>query len=352
MADRKHAPELVFRYLPAIELVVAADSAGPRTVKEAYSEGGVNPVRERLAASISPFDLSDLDFLFAPVSTAIFLFYLIIRDGNHTGEALIRCLDDMQDDEFCRRFKQLLQIDETVDDWVNVDLIEEALDRDRARETVPYREEATQLMRLLSSPGEFRKKLVEVLSWFTTEYFSSQQERLRNEGESWINHNRDAIEAEPRVSLNLLTKESYDAVLAGVNKITLYPISDSANSDICLMVPDDAYFVFSTSYADAKLSGEAGRGPDKFQTDLILEAVGDPKRLAMLRILRTRPHYSRELAEALGIAPSTASYHIEKLISARLVRLQLSEGRRFYYEINQAGFRRLIERIEGEFIEG
>ena len=261
-------------------------------------------------------------------------------------------MDGMDEAEFLRRFRSFLHIEEGVDDWINVRTIEEALVQDRARENVPFREEAAQLVRLLASGDTFRLKLVEVLTWFNERIFSFRKESARREVEAWIDRNRSRIETAPKTSLDQLTGDSYDPVLSVSEGILLLPVTDSANSDIWILLPDEAYIIFSIRYADEQMNSREAVSKETLLTDAAIEALSDPKRISILRLLRGRPHFGREIADELGISASTASYHIEKLVSARLARLQLSSGRRFYYAINDVGFREFLRGIEAEFLDG
>jgi DNA-binding transcriptional ArsR family regulator len=353
MADdrvTRQDPPLTIDYLRALELVVSVDSAGPRPVKPEVSKpsGGTNPWRSRAQVAASPFELSDLDLLFRPVSTVVFLFYAIIREGHRDVDDLIDYFESMSEEAFLHRFKRFLRIDPPVTDWINVDTIESALENDRARETVPFREEAEQIVELLASADSFRRKIVEVLSWFNERLFASDFESRRVE--RWISDNRRQLEGDRKNALDQLTNGGYDSLLANCDSIRLFPVSDSANSDTWLMLPDEAYFVFSVSYAERVLpSGPEARASEQ-KTEQLMEALADPKRIALLRLLRRRPHFGREVADELGVSASTASYHIEKLVAAHLVRLELSSGRRFYYAINPDGFRELLYLLEEEFI--
>ncbi len=291
-----------------------------------------------------------MDLLFTPVSTVIFLFYAVIREGYHEVDDLIDYFRSMSEETLLDRFKWFLQIDSSTNDWINVDTIELALENDRARETVPFREEAQQLVGLLASADTFRRKIVEVLTWFDERLFAPDFASTRRRVERWISDNRPLLESDTKNALDRLMNGSYDSLLANCDAIRLFPVSDSANSDTCLMLPDEAYGVFSVKYADRVLPSTPEARASEQLTEQAIEALSDPKRIALLRLLRKRPHFGREVADELGVSASTASYHIEKLVAAHLVRLELSSGRRFYYAINTSGFRELLGCIEAEFI--
>ena len=54
----------------------------------------------------------------------------------------------------------------------------------------------------------------------------------------------------------------------------------------------------------------------------LLKAIGDSSRLMLLSCLRQGPRYNEELAEQLGLAQSTVSFHLKKLLEAGLIHAQ------------------------------
>lgn len=349
----KNSDQYSIQFFPSLEFIAAADSAGPRTVKSAImnKNEGINPWRNSFKSDISPFELSDLDLIFSPVSTVIFLFYIIIQDEIIEVEELIDRLDSMSEKIFLDRFKQFLHVDPGEVDWINADFLEQALAADRARENVSYRMEAENLVSLLSSAVIFQRKIVEVLTWFNKKVFGRMFNSADVLVENWIKRNQPVLENDLKGNLDQLTNDSYDSVLSMASAIKLFPISDSANSDIWILFPDEVFIIFSISYADEKMAAHPESVQERYLTDQAIDALSDSKRIAMLRLIRKRPFYSKELADTLGITASTASYHIEKLVSAKLAKLQISNGRRFYYSINTKGFQKLLQCIEKEFVE-
>jgi DNA-binding transcriptional ArsR family regulator len=113
---------------------------------------------------------------------------------------------------------------------------------------------------------------------------------------------------------------------------------------------DEAYFIFDTAHANRVLLTSRDDSGFRAVTDEMIEALADAKRIAILRLLRKRPHFSKEIADGIGVSASTASYHIDKLIAARLIHLEISRGRRFYYAINSRGVRGFLARFEAEFL--
>lgn len=61
-----------------------------------------------------------------------------------------------------------------------------------------------------------------------------------------------------------------------------------------------------------------------------LRAIGDKRRIAILKELRKRPLCGRELADILGIAPTTVSYHMNFLVDEGFVTVEKSGNRVTY----------------------
>ena len=65
----------------------------------------------------------------------------------------------------------------------------------------------------------------------------------------------------------------------------------------------------------------------------IAAAIGEPARARMLYCLMDdRARTSTELAVVAGVSPSTGSAHLNRLMAARLVRVQ-AQGKHRYYTL-------------------
>ena len=73
--------------------------------------------------------------------------------------------------------------------------------------------------------------------------------------------------------------------------------------------------------------------------------LGDPARVNMMvALLDGRAWTARELADAAGVTPQTASSHIAKLVAARMVRVD-RQGRHRYHRIASADVAQLLEQM-------
>jgi DNA-binding transcriptional ArsR family regulator len=350
-------PAIRVEFVPALEVVTAAASCSTSLTPDGSRDEWrrelpvqVEAWRDRVAASISPFERADLDLVFSTVSVTLFLFYSVVQKGYRDAAQLVAYLRKMGDEAFLAGFAELLQLDEGSEGLTDPRVVEEALERDRARETVPFAEEARRLVSLLASPAAFRAKLADVVEWFTTRFVTEQLETVARETTIRRDRLEERLAENATETLDSLSAGNFETLLADRPVVTIFPVH-LAGTEHAVMLPGEAYILCGTAFIDAVVPAERGQGEWERRTDELLKAIGDPNRLAMLRLLRRRPHYGKELADELGISPGTISYHLEKLVSARLARLELSRGRRFYYTVNPQGVRDLQECLAREFLE-
>ncbi len=69
----------------------------------------------------------------------------------------------------------------------------------------------------------------------------------------------------------------------------------------------------------------------------VLEALGDPTRRRILRLLRDEPQAITELADRLPVSRPAVSKHLGKLRAAELVSHEV-DGRRHVYSLRPEGF--------------
>lgn len=67
------------------------------------------------------------------------------------------------------------------------------------------------------------------------------------------------------------------------------------------------------------------------RTSAVLDALGDPTRRRVLKLLAKRPHSVREIANKLPITRPAVSHHLRVLKKAKLVRAQARGTRRIYH---------------------
>jgi DNA-binding transcriptional ArsR family regulator len=73
------------------------------------------------------------------------------------------------------------------------------------------------------------------------------------------------------------------------------------------------------------------------QTARVLKALGEPRRVEILRLLRGGPRAVGEIADAVGVTQQAVSQHLAVLDDAGLVEARRA-GTRSLYAIRSAGF--------------
>ena len=87
-----------------------------------------------------------------------------------------------------------------------------------------------------------------------------------------------------------------------------------------------------------------------YQSELVLDALGDPTRRAILELLRDGPRPVVELAAALPVSRPAVSQHLAVLKGAGLVA-DRAAGRRRLYAVDPAGLEALrayLEKLWGQ----
>jgi len=72
-----------------------------------------------------------------------------------------------------------------------------------------------------------------------------------------------------------------------------------------------------------------------------LRALGDKRRLQIVRALMKQPCYAGEIAELTQLSPATVSHHMSELLNAQLVSAE-DAGNRVLYHLSEDGLRMLI----------
>lgn len=83
-----------------------------------------------------------------------------------------------------------------------------------------------------------------------------------------------------------------------------------------------------------------------YETERVLDALGDPTRRAVLELLRAGPRPVGELARQLPVSRPAVSQHLRVLRDARLVR-DRREGARRLYALDPEGLVALRAFLEG-----
>lgn len=352
MGSGKQTPEVRFEIVPAVEAVMAMASASERRREYDSKEPSQSPSPpeidawlEEIDKTISPFLKADLELVFSTETMIIFLLYFIIENNIYTIDDLVAGLRELEVSQFLTRIKDRLLKSADTDDWLSVENIEKVLEKDRAQEIVPFREEAEKLVNLLSEPMIVKERIVGVIDEFSRRYLDNGMNNASAYIEDHIRKLDPLLKEQTELVLDRLSRGNFDTLLAGAPEVRLFPVYHDYNETTILM-PGEVYFIYGIGHSERVFSQDDGD-----RTDELVKAIGDPNRLSILRLLRVASLYGKEIADKLGISPATASYHIDKLVKAELIRIENPEGRRFYYTLNPHGIEDLINGLGREFLQ-
>jgi DNA-binding transcriptional ArsR family regulator len=107
----------------------------------------------------------------------------------------------------------------------------------------------------------------------------------------------------------------------------VYLIPQFAMRPWVLLCEHDEIRLFCYPVADESLGAEAGAPPGRLVR--LHKALGDEKRLRMLKALATSSGTLQELADRFGLPKSTAHHHLAILRAAGLVRVTSDYERRY-----------------------
>ena len=81
---------------------------------------------------------------------------------------------------------------------------------------------------------------------------------------------------------------------------------------------------------------------------LCLKALGGPKRLLLLNLIKSGTQCNCEFSDSLNLQPNLISHHLRILKEAGLVNIErdLLDSRWIYYTINQAAYKELREYLD------
>ena len=76
-----------------------------------------------------------------------------------------------------------------------------------------------------------------------------------------------------------------------------------------------------------------------------LRVLGDPSKLKILLLIKDKPKYNLEIAEALSLFAATVSHHMNSLFNCCLVKFTKKNGR-IYYEIETKSIEYFLENFK------
>jgi len=129
-------------------------------------------------------------------------------------------------------------------------------------------------------------------------------------------------------------------------KVSLEVALVQENTSVIITLRYDTFVLFDTGDLQDELTGLCQRIKEKSQSEPdvieLFKALSDEKRLNVLINLNNGPKYSHELAELVGLKPTTMSHHMSKLMAIGVVRVSQGERNKSIYTLSHKTLKTLL----------
>jgi len=333
--------------IPALELIGALLNYAMRGEEaEDWIETSPEIIawRKSVEERISPFLASDTEQLFQCRAPYGLLVYAVVRQELNTPEQLIDWLKGGHTDIIRELILERIGLESG--DWENLDLtqLKDLIEKEELSFHRPAEDEASLMMYALQQPEDFLQRLVLVLSDFYSQFLSDIFDEVIQRLEIKRADHQTRLEQNPAAFLNQISLDNYSSLYNDTEEIRII-INYFANRFTSLHAKKLPLITYGFDIE------QIFRSPDLVkQNEQFIKALADPKRAAVLRLLKRRQWYGKELADHFKLTTATMSYHMEKLVSSRLVRFEMGDKNRVLYSINRDGFETMLETLRKDFL--
>ncbi|MFP4268495.1 MAG: ArsR/SmtB family transcription factor [Spirochaetaceae bacterium] len=333
--------------IPAFELIGAALNYSFRnedSENRIFTSRSIIRWRKKVEAEISPFLSSDIEGLFKFHLPVSFLQGVALRFDLNTPENLLEWLASQHVLSAKQLILELSDLQGFDPASIDEKAVREKLENIESLFHSSIDEEAAVVMYALEYTEAFLRRLYTALSDFY-DFFVREElpqalsllEEKQKEHQSVLNERADTF-------LNRITLDNYGSLYSPEEEIRIV-ISYFANRFLTLHTSFYKLIVYGIDM-DQRLSGLDTPG----EVDNFLKALADPKRTAIMRLLKRRQWYGKELADHFSLTTATMSYHLEKLLSSRLIQFETAEKNRILYSINRKGMEEMLQLMREDFL--
>ncbi len=300
--------------------------------------------RAEVEKNISPFLSSDIEHIFQCRSPYTVLVHAVVQYKLLRPEELIAWMREEHHTEVQNLMIEVFGLENH--NWEEVDQSElkAMLEQEDLGVHVPVEEEAALILFGLRSPKAFMQRLDLVLSDFYSRFVVKELDDVVQKLESKREDHQARLEKNAEAFLNQITLDNYESMYEDAGKVRVF-LTYFANRFISLFSKKEPLILYGYDVDQLLTSPDVAK-----QTDQFIKALADTKRAAILRLLKRRQWYGKELADHFSLSTATMSYHMEKLISSRLVRFEMGEKKRVLYSINREGVKAMLESLEKDFL--
>ncbi len=333
--------------VPALELLGAALNYAFRAEEaedRIETSSSVIEWRKKVEKEISPFLSSDIEELFRFFAPPSFLRAAVILYELHTPEDLCNWLVPENTGLAQQLLLKLSELEDADPSKVSEAEVNSGLETYDSMFHSSLKDEVAVMLYALHNTEVFLRRLKLVLSEF---YDSFVKEKLPDALE-FLQQKRDEhqklLDENGLKFLDQITLDNFSSLYSPDEEVRIV-INYFANRFISLHTRRFKIITYGFDIEQMLRSYDTSRVVDQF-----LKALADPKRAAIMRLLKRREWYGKELADHFSLTTATMSYHIEKLLSSRLVQFQNAEKNRILYSINRDGLEEMLQLLREDFL--
>lgn len=295
---------------------------------------------EQTKKRISPFLNQELKLLFVDaIQLSLELFYILIESGIKTPEELLQTLDQFSADEFRSRICDYFSLTqkEYADDALLAALYEARPQGESLEKLVPV------LSRILTRPEDVLSHYQKAIREFYQIHFTEIKEQLYLDFKQNFPVYLLATKDRADEFQNALTLGNGLKMFKGARLVRCIP-TRMLPSVYLISVPQRIIFFGVHTFSELEKKDK------KQEIDQFFKLMADPTRIEILRALRLKKMYGKELAEKLHISPATVSHHLKELGACQLLQFESGERKRLYFSINYKRIKELLDHVHEDLI--
>lgn len=333
--------------LPAYELLGAAlnyafraDEAEDRI----ETSRSIIKWREMVEREISPFLSADVEELFKYNAPVKFLRAAVLRYQLETPEELCQWLVPDHAEQAVVLMRELFELGESDPFAIDPAALETTYEKHDSLLHTSVQEEVAVVLYAVRYPDTFLRRLRLVLSEFYESFVRAALPSAIEFLDAKRAEHQKLIDEDAQKFLNQITLDNFSSLYSPDQPVRIV-LSYFANRFISLNTEHYEVIIYGFDVEQLFRNFDTTRVVDQY-----LKALADPKRAAIMRLLKQRQWYGKELADHFSLTTATMSYHIEKLLSSRLIQFHTAEKNRILYSINREGIEEMLQLLRDDFL--
>lgn len=333
--------------IPAFELLGAAmnyafraDEADDRI----ETSRAIIEWREKVEKEISPFLSSDVEELFKYTAPMNFLREAVLRFELETPEKLCDWLGSEHIHEALNLMRELFELGESDPFTLDAARLEAAYERHDSLLHTSVSEEVAVVLYAVRYPEAFLRRLKMVLTEFYEAFVKDELPKALELLKPKRDEHQRLLDEDAQKFLNQITMDNFSSLYSPDQAVRIV-LCYFANRFISLNTKKCNIIIYGFDVEQLFRNFDSARVVDQY-----LKALADPKRAAIMRLLKQRQWYGKELADHFSLTTATMSYHIEKLLSSRLIQFHTAEKNRILYSINREGIEEMLQLLRADFL--